>query len=340
MAHELDMEIDGTVRMAYNADRGTPWHKLGVPVEGLQSIEAMLMASGADYEVVPRPLYVVATNGDHVAVDDKYATTRTVTILGDDGFQDRTDILGVVGTGYEIEQNSAAAQFALDCVGASGSDAVIDTMGVLKNGTEFFTYLRLEPLYIDPRGVNDMIERGLCVRTAHNGSMSLMAYPTNTRVVCWNTATMSMQNASNIVRIRHTKNMDSYKKQAVQVLGVAEKLRGEFVRQAESLLGIPATFSDVRNVANALWGVDALEADATQRSRTIYDNRIADLSQLWISEKNSGGYGMNRWSAWNTITEFIDHGRDSNKERAAIAAMSIDGGSAKLKAKAHSLLSV
>jgi phage/plasmid-like protein (TIGR03299 family) len=338
MAHELDIERDGTVRMAYAGVNGTPWHKLGIDVGGLATVDEMLMASGCGYEVVPHSLFIVDSNGNPIEVPDKFATTRTVTVLGDDGFTERTDVLGVVGSGYEIEQNASAAAFALDCVAASQGDAVVDTMGALRGGREFFVYLRLEPLFIDPNGVNDKIEQGLCVRNGHDGGLSLCAYPTATRVVCWNTATWSMEGAARdrqIVRVRHTKNKEPRKTEAVAALGLASRIRDRFVKQAEELLARPASFDTVRNVAKRLWDTDPSKS---KRAETIFDNRIASLERLWISDTNSGGFGMNKWSAWNTITEYLDHSRSGSEMQRAMASISIDGFVAAKKDKAAKIL--
>ena len=51
MAHGLEVDNKGIARMAY-ADREVPWHRLGVPMKGLQTAEAMLQAAQADFDVV------------------------------------------------------------------------------------------------------------------------------------------------------------------------------------------------------------------------------------------------------------------------------------------------
>ena len=47
MSHELEIKADGTAKFAY-AKAEIPWHRLGVPMNGLQTAEAMLEASEAD----------------------------------------------------------------------------------------------------------------------------------------------------------------------------------------------------------------------------------------------------------------------------------------------------
>ena len=338
MAHELDTNAIGEARFAYNSLNGDPWHKLGVAVEGYGTLDEMLMASGADYTVKGSPLYIVGADGQPVEVQDKFATVRDSTDFGPDGFVTTTDILGVVGKGYTIEQNRQAAQFALDCVGADQSTAVIDTMGVLFGGSQFFTYLRMDPMVLDPNGIADVVTQGLCVRTSHDSSISLCAYPTATRVVCNNTATWSMAAATRqnqIVRVRHTRNIADYKAEAVRTLGLAAKLRDLFIAQAESLIQTDATFTTVRNLAKVLWPVDA---DPSPRATTIAETRLDDLHALWGSQTNAGGFGATAWSAWNTITEYLDHGRGSNSTKRALSSMNLDSQASTLKDKAAQLL--
>ncbi|HIG18314.1 MAG TPA: hypothetical protein EYQ31_14115, partial [Candidatus Handelsmanbacteria bacterium] len=50
MTHELEMS-NGTARMAY-ADREIPWHRLGTPMRGLQTAEAMLDAAAIARETM------------------------------------------------------------------------------------------------------------------------------------------------------------------------------------------------------------------------------------------------------------------------------------------------
>ena len=47
MSHELELRTDGTAKFAYS-DREIPWHRLGKPMTGLQTAEAMLEAAEAD----------------------------------------------------------------------------------------------------------------------------------------------------------------------------------------------------------------------------------------------------------------------------------------------------
>ena len=49
MAHNLEINADGTARFAYSGK--TPWHHLGKKMVGLQTIDAMLDATHEGSEV-------------------------------------------------------------------------------------------------------------------------------------------------------------------------------------------------------------------------------------------------------------------------------------------------
>ena len=70
MAHGLEINKDGTARMAF-ADREVPWHKLGVRMSGLQTAPEMLRPAQADFDVVcrSRVLFIVTKEDKYIRVD-------------------------------------------------------------------------------------------------------------------------------------------------------------------------------------------------------------------------------------------------------------------------------
>ena len=323
------------IAFAYNAENGDPYHRLGTAVSGYGNIDQMLEASGADFDVQLTELWVVDEYGEMLSVPNKYATTTF------DVATEATRVLGVVGNGYEIEQNREAAQFAYDCVGASSGDAIIDTMGLLKNGSEFFTYVRLEPLVLAPsNGAIDTLEMGLAIRTSHDGSVSLCAFPTATRLVCSNsvmTAFTTAQRNEQMVKVRHTKNKDNYKSEAIDVLGISNKVRDSFMSTAIDMMETPATFKNVMKCADYLWPA-ATQTDPTARALTVDEARKDKLVELWLSPTNAKGFGENLWTAWQTIGEYLDHHRGLDANKRALASMNPESSVTAQKQKAARFL--
>ena len=119
MAHQIEINKDGTARMAY-ADRQIPWHKLGQPMKGLQTAEAMLAAAQADFDVVTTRVAVCDDNGEPIRQPDGTAilvpdSRATVRVNTDGSFSG----LATVGTRYVVQQNRECLNYALDIVGAS-----------------------------------------------------------------------------------------------------------------------------------------------------------------------------------------------------------------------------
>ena len=99
MAHDLEINATtGVAKMAY-AEREIPWHRLGVPMKGLQTAEAMLAAAQADYDVVTTKVAAVDADGNLISnpdgslvlSEDSRATVR----INDNG---TFDGLATVGT--------------------------------------------------------------------------------------------------------------------------------------------------------------------------------------------------------------------------------------------------
>jgi phage/plasmid-like protein (TIGR03299 family) len=325
---------NGEARFAFNKHNGDPWHKLGTAVDGYGSIDEMLVAAQANWEVHKRALYIHPDHNDPVLLEDKHATVREEIILDADGFTTISTPLGVVGRNYAVEQNRSAAEWAYDLVGASGNDAIIDTMGVLRDGKEFFVGVDLGTLVLDPDGVADAIKKYLVVRNSHDGTMSLCAYPSNTRVVCWNTATMSLHTATRakqVYKVRHTSGIADRKVEAVEAMNLANRIGQLFAEQAVKMMGITASSNELDMIINTLWSKPDV-ATATDRSLAAWGDRRSKIHQIFESDTCVGGFGSNGWTAWNAVTEYLDHSRPRvTSVKRAMAAMDADGAVAKAK---------
>lgn len=330
------IEISNTEhRFAYNGDNGSTWHGLGTRVDGLATVDQMLTAALADWRVEKQALYVQSPDGTGlVEVPNKVATVRVEHMLNADGFTTEYTPLGVVGKDYAIEQNREAAEWAVELVGASGNDAVIDTMGVLHDGREFFVGVDLGTLVLDPDGIGDVIKRFLVVRNRHDGTSSLCAFPTMTRVVCHNTLTAAWGGAkrnSQIHNVRHTSGKDWRKQDAIAAMGIARAISEQFVETATQMMGIEGGHNVLDAVIDTLW--EKPDASASDRTRTLWTNRRNRIHRLYTTDTNAGGFGDSGWTVWNAVGEYLDHSRKDLRKR-AIASMDPMSEDARLKDKA------
>ena len=309
MAHELDSTRAGKIRMAY-ADHEVPWHRLGTPMKGLQTAEAMLEAADADFHVAIAGVAAVDVDGQVILdldgkplmVEDSRATVR----INKDGTY---DALSTVGTRYVVQQNLDCLNRALDIVNSRG-DAIVDTCGVLKGGREFFASIDLGGLIIDPTGVNDKIERFLLVRNGHDGKTPITYANTSVRAVCKNTVMVGMKSALRVFTARHTRNQDAAISEAKSVLELSTEWAEEFQRTAELMLSIniPDRSHSLDKIINTVFPTQKGETD---RQKTNREEIISVVRGLYPSAKNAGGFGYNGWAVYNTVAEYFDHYRDA-----------------------------
>lgn len=336
MAHDLDSTKAGKIRMAY-ADHEVPWHRLGTPMKGLQTAEAMLEAADADFHVAIAGVAAVDVDGQVILtpdgkplmVEDSRATVR----INKDGTY---DALSTVGTRYVVQQNLDCINRALDIVNSRG-EAIVDTCGVLKGGREFFASIDLGGLIIDPTGVNDKIERFLLVRNGHDGKTPITYANTSVRAVCKNTVMAGMKSALRVFTARHTRNQDSALNEAKSVLELSTEWAEEFQRAAELMLSINVPDKS-RNLDKIINTVFPTQKGETDRQKTNREEIISVVRGLYPSAKNAGGYGYNGWAAYNTIAEYFDHYRDAKPEERAMSSMDPNSWVTKKKHEAQSAI--
>jgi phage/plasmid-like protein (TIGR03299 family) len=334
MAHEIEIDDDGTARMAY-ADREVPWHRLGVAMKGLQTAEAMLAAAKADFDVVTAKVVACDNNGEllrnadgtFVLVPDSRATIR---VNGDGTYNG----LATVGNRYVVQQNRECLDYALDIVGASSGDAVVDTCGVLNGGREFFASLDLGSLVIDPTGINDKIDRYLLVRNGHDGKTPITFANTSIRVVCKNTVVAGIRSASRVFSARHTRNVERAIEQAQAVLKFSTEWAKNFQQMANKMLStpMPKSSSQMDKLMDATF---PLPNEPTDRQKKNRDDVVALVKAIYDNDNNAKNYGNNAWSAYNAIGEYLDHYREGTVKERALASMDNNSWVTRTKVKAQ-----
>lgn len=323
MSHELEI-TDGKARFAY-ANSADPWHLLGEPMEGLQTLEAMLEASKSDYEVFTSGVIAADLetgeplrnpDGSFVWINDSRATVRK-DVDGSLGG------LATVGTRFNPQQNRIVAERALAIVqyaGILGTDAVFDTMGVMFDGRRFFALIDLGAITLDIGGIADKITRYLFVAQGHDGKLPETYGCTNIRIVCNNTCTAALQTAR-MFKARHTVgNKELDMKEAARILGLESRWAAEFEKMANTMLAIDLS-TKYNPIDRVMATVFPIADDATDRQVENRDEKVALIRGLFDGPKNAGSFGNNGWSLWNAIVEFLDHHREGDEQSRAITSM-------------------
>jgi phage/plasmid-like protein (TIGR03299 family) len=332
MSHDLEI-VNGTASFAYGK-RQSPWHMLGTPMEDADlTLEKMLVASRADYDVLVRP--VIACNdegqpllnpdGTFVYVDNSRATVAQ-RVTGEHDEEGNSILsytgLATVGTRYHASQNREVLERALAVVGASAGEAVVDTVGVLGIGERFFASIDLGSLVVETGYGNDEVKRYLNVYTSHDGKVPITYTNTNVRTVCANTVQMALHSATRTFKARHTvSGADFLVKDAQRVLGLSTKWAEAFKAQAEALAAIPVGGNDITKVLDRVFPI---EPDATERQVKNRDELIGTVRATINNERNMGQFGRTGWALWNGIVEFLDHERPVKSKEKDLTSAAVE----------------
>lgn len=322
MAHEL--EINGTkARMAYatGGDRKAPWHRLGTPMAGLQTPNAMLQAANADFDVILTRVAAVDGKGNLI-----YNADGSVLMIEDSRATVRQNVdgsfspLATVGMRYEVRQNREVLERALAIIGASNGDAIMDTVGVLKNGARFFATVELGGIVIDPVGVKDRIARYLVVSSGHDGVWPIRYANTDIRAVCSNTVVLGLRQAERVFIARHTRNVDSTIEDARNVLKISSDWGREFAAEAERMLSMPMPMGG-KKLDSLINTVFPKTSDESIRQQKTRDNIHETIRSIYSNARNGARFGFNAWSAYNAIVEYLDFYRLVDSASSAVASM-------------------
>lgn len=319
VSHGIDRTKTGWARFAYN-DREVPWHRLGTPMKGLATMEEMLTAAHADYDVVLTKVAAVDDSGElirnadgsPIVVPDGRATLRQ----NHDG---SFDPLATVGTRYEVRQNREVLERALAVVNASGGDAVIDTCGVLKGGSRFFATIDLGALQVRSTDAIDSLARYLVISAGHDGIWPIRYANTEIRAVCNNTVILGEQKAKRVFTARHTRNVDSIIQDAQEVLNISVIWRSELQNSVSQLISVN---NPTRSLTDKILNVIQPRKKGESKREKEHRESVWDLLQkVYSSERNAGGFGHNGWSVYNAACEYLDHYRHTSTSELAIASM-------------------
>lgn len=288
MAHEI-ATVHGKHSMAYFGD--VPWHQLGTKLDQPATASEAISAAGLDYEVNLQSLWTSA--GD--PVPNRQAVVR----------QDTSELLGVVGKGYQPIQNHECFSF-LDSVVADGG-LRYHTAGALGRGERVWMLAKL-PGQIQVAGSEDTTEKFLLLSNSHDGTSALRVYFTPIRVVCANTLAMAERRSRKEgISIIHKGDLATKVSEAQEILGFANRFYDDLDGKINRLASYHPSREQLQEYFESLYP-DRRETPSA-RTRNIRST----LLQLFESGRGQEIAASRRsmWSAYNAITEYIDHHRST-----------------------------
>lgn len=174
--------------------RENPWHRIGTVIqEPIPVIEALAKAD-INFTYIKQALGYTDPDGVVHTMDDKVAVLRSPT--GDDP---QWRPLGVVNDTFEVLSNDELAQGLDDIASATGW--TLETVGALRQGETIFMSLRTGQKAVKGDPFNSYI----LVSDSKTAGRSLQITMVPIRVVCQNTLTAALRDATFDVKIKHTR---------------------------------------------------------------------------------------------------------------------------------------
>lgn len=263
------------------------WHGLGKMLSGYPTIDAAYELSGHNFTVLNAPCY-----DEHGTELPNYIRRLIRT--------DTDATIGKCAAGYKPVQNTELYNF-MRVLHAEDEQIKLDTAGVLKGGQ----YVWVLALANESSPAGDNVQQYLLAYNQHNAGASLRIQMTNVRVQCWNTLSLAMREAENVICIRHTGNVQAQIEQAKMIIKTSKLYAKQFDELIELLDGHPAAYDFVERVTFKVW-----PKPEGKKIRDINERHRAGVIEIFkrycvINAERAAGATL--WGAVNAFTHYVDH---------------------------------
>lgn len=194
-----------------------PWVHLGVEVGEAQTSAEALRLSGLDWEVISKD--VLISNGE--IINGYKANVRS----------SDNKVLGIVTDRYKIIQNKDAFAFTDMLL---GEGVKYETAGSLSNGKRVWMLAKMDTIKI----CGDDVTPYMVFTNSHDGTGAIKVAMTPIRVVCQNTLTMALKNATRTWSTKHCGDINSKLADARNTLNLANNYMNELKEQSDIMTQI------------------------------------------------------------------------------------------------------
>ena len=275
--------------------RESTWSAIGKDVQECKNMEQVLKASGLDYTVEKRPVFMQSfglTGGSFSAIRNRFATVRT----SDDHAYD------VVSDKYEIIQN----RDAFDFVNYMGDELTFAKAGETMNG---MVYIIGKLPEVDILG--DKFTPHVLFRNGFGGKTKITAAICPLRIVCQNHFNFAFRNAENTITIRHVANAESKLVEARETLRLCADYMTELNKMAEHFAGMKITDRQMERVVKYLFPIPEDTVINPMKRKSLEDNRAAFIN-AHKADDNANFRGT-AWGLVNAYTDMITHKEPAGK---------------------------
>lgn len=263
-----------------------PWHGLGIKIEDDITTDDMLIKAGLNWNINKEG---IITNLSKQPVPEQYALVRD-----SDSF-----VLGTCGKTYKPIQPKEVLGFFHEFVEKGGMK--METAGSLNNGRHIFALASIQESFV--LGREDKVEGYLLFSSPNVVGKAMRILFTPIRVVCNNTLTMALNNASGAgeYKLHHSRTFDASIAKAA--LGLAKGQLDSFEQEAKFLTSRRVKSNQMlQNYFSELWPTQRADNDNDELSRT------AQAAMIIFDKQPGAEYFPNSWwNAFNTVTYIIDH---------------------------------
>lgn len=288
MSHELEINEEGAVSMAYAGE--VPWHGLGVKVLPDLTPFQMLEAANLNWEVEKRPMQYRVGEKRHL-VPGQEALIRS----SDQKF------FSIVGSDWNPIQNLQAFEFFNEFVAAGNME--MNTAGALFDGKRVWALAKVNKSFEVMPG--DQIDQYLLFSNPHEYGKTAEIRWTDIRVVCNNTITAALKDAtSGFVKVNHRSEFDSEKVKAV--LGLVQTKSDTYQEAAKFLASKSYTVEAMTDYFKEIFPTTG-KKDLSLPAKKALEYKD---SQPGV-EFGEGTW----WQIFNTVTYMSDHHFGKNQEK-------------------------
>jgi phage/plasmid-like protein (TIGR03299 family) len=317
-----------SANLNYNKERGTysfasakeiAWHREGqIMLESMDS-ETAIRESNLDFIVNKAKLY--AHYGNPININGKDITLRLDRSKSYTFREDTGDLFAIVGSDYEIFQNTEVFKFFDSIVGEK--KAIYETAGALGNGETIFVTAKLPyPLVI---GKTDLVDQYLLMTSSHDGSASVVIKYTPIRVVCNNTLTAALNSGKYMFKFKHTKNMSTRVENAAQLLHTVYATGKEMQQIYNQLAQIHVTKGEKENfILNTFLTKEELKKVAVKNlpwstPEILSTRKINQLKSIFKYDEVGPGQNLDicvdtAYGLYNTITGYFQNVKKYSSE--------------------------
>lgn len=300
MSKETMTWLNSMTLIGFTEKRGTAWHYRAedqgeesnhypgaVPVDDV--IRRLF-----NFDVVERDIFVARADGsrEHARkIDGRKAMTCS----------DNGDVLGIFKDGY---QGHDYKEWLLGSVASILDDSLaIGSAGLLKARAQAWVQVELPDSITTPEGVE--FRPTILAATSYDGSLSSTYGRKAQLVVCDNTLSAALSEGGQTLKVKHTRYSGLRIADAREALAIVHTMGEEFAAEVARLTAVKVDTNAWEKILDLV--VPEAPVTATARSRSLAENKRAEIIQLYRSDERCAPWAGTAFGVLQTFNTWQHH---------------------------------